>query len=136
MALLTHNPPHKGRWTARPFLLGGLFILYFGAGVLHLHAPQSFDLIMPSWVPWPFLVIKLSGIFEIAAAIALLLRPTRTIAGAALAAYAILVFPANVIHAWYHIDVPGLPSSWWYHAPRLLLQPVLVWMALAVADLV
>ena len=25
---------------------------------------------------------------------------------------------------------PPLPDSWWYHAPRLALQPVLVWWAL------
>jgi uncharacterized membrane protein len=47
-----------------------------------------------------------------------------------LALYAICVFPANIKHAFYGVDVPQLPSSWWYHGPRLLAQPVLVWWAL------
>jgi uncharacterized membrane protein len=40
------------------------------------------------------------------------------------------VFPANIKHAVYGVQVAGLPSSWWYHSPRLALQPVLVWWAL------
>jgi len=51
-------------------------------------------------------------------------------AGIALAAYAVCVFPANIKHAFEGITVAGLPSSWWYHAPRLAAQPVLVWWAL------
>ncbi len=47
-----------------------------------------------------------------------------------LALYAVCVFPANIKHAFYGIDLPQLPSSWWYHGPRLLAQPVLVWLAL------
>jgi uncharacterized membrane protein len=54
----------------------------------------------------------------------------RKLAGIMLALYAVCVFPANIKHALYDIQVPGLPSSWWYHAPRLLMQPVLVWWAL------
>jgi uncharacterized membrane protein len=47
-----------------------------------------------------------------------------------LALYAVCVFPANIKHALDGIAVPGLPSSWLYHGPRLAFQPVLVWMAL------
>jgi hypothetical protein len=28
------------------------------------------------------------------------------------------------------VQLPQLPSSWWYHGPRLALQPVIVWWAL------
>jgi uncharacterized membrane protein len=47
-----------------------------------------------------------------------------------LALYAICVFPANVKHAFENVQLPQLPSSWWYHGPRLALQPVIVWWAL------
>ena len=50
-----------------------------------------------------------------------------------LALYAVCVFPANIKHAFEGIDVPQLPHSWWYHGPRLLAQPVLVWWALFAA---
>ena len=51
-------------------------------------------------------------------------------AGVVLALYAAAVFPANVKHAFYNVQAPGLPTSWWYHAPRLAFQPVLIWWAL------
>ena len=53
-----------------------------------------------------------------------------------LALYAVCVFPANVHHALDHVAVAGLPSSWWYHAPRLLFQPVFVWWALWAGEVV
>jgi uncharacterized membrane protein len=55
---------------------------------------------------------------------------TRRLSGIMLALYAVCVFPANLHHALDHVTVPGLPSSWWYHGPRLAMQPVLVWAAL------
>jgi hypothetical protein len=51
-------------------------------------------------------------------------------AGVMLALYAVLVFPANIKHAIEGIHLPPVPDSWWYHGPRLLVQPVLVWWAL------
>jgi len=66
----------------------------------------------------------------LAGAAALLTRRLRTAAGAMLALYAVCVFPANLKHAFYDVQIPGLPATWWYHAPRLALQPVIVWWAL------
>jgi uncharacterized membrane protein len=103
---------------------------YLAAGYLHVAAPDKFLPIVPGWVPRPELVIVLTGLCEIAGAVALLTPRLRKLAGLMLAAYAICVYPANIKHAVEHIDLPGLPSSWWYHAPRLALQPLLVWWAL------
>lgn len=77
-----------------------------------------------------------TGVCELAGAAALLTRRFRAFAGVMLALYAVCVFPANLKHAFYNVDVPGLPSSWLYHAPRLALQPVLVWWALFAARVV
>jgi uncharacterized membrane protein len=44
--------------------------------------------------------------------------------------YALCVWPANIYQAFWHVRVWPLPDSWWYHAPRLALQPVLIWWAL------
>jgi uncharacterized membrane protein len=57
-------------------------------------------------------------------------------AGIALAVYAVCVWPANFKHAFGGIDIPHLSSSWWYHAPRLALQPVIVWWALFCAGVI
>lgn len=103
---------------------------YAAFGVFHLLATASFLPIMPGWVPWPFQVIQATGLAEIAGGVGLLVPAVRRWAGIGLALYAICVFPANLHHAFDRVEVPGLPSSWWYHGPRLLLQPVLVWLAL------
>ncbi len=103
---------------------------YLAAGILHLKSPQGFVMIVPSFVPWPETVVWLTGVAEIAGAIGLFVPPLRYAAGVGLALYAVCVFPANINHALNMIDVGGLPNSWWYHGPRFLLQPVLIWWAL------
>ncbi|RAI39185.1 DoxX family protein [Rhodoplanes roseus] len=109
---------------------------YAAAGVAHLMRPEPFVAITPDWVPRPRDVILITGALEIAGAAALLAPRTRKIAGAALALYAVCVFPANVKHAVEGIALPPVPDSWWYHAPRLAFQPVLVWAALFCSGLV
>ena len=111
--------------------------LFYGiAGVLHLRTPQAFLPIVPSWVPFPYDVVLITGVLELAGAAALLVPRLRWIAGVMLALYAVAVFPANIKHAVDNVQVPGLPSSWWYHGPRFLLQPVLCWWALFSAGVI
>ena len=113
-----------------------LVVFYGAAGIVHIAAPDKFLPIVPDFVPMPRLVVIATGFCEIAGALALLTSSLRKAAGIAFALYAVCVFPANLKHAFMGIDVPALPSSWWYHGPRLLAQPVLVWAALFCADVV
>ena len=105
---------------------------YFAAGVLHLLVPTPFLRITPGWVPYPAAIIALTGLCEIAGAIGLMLPATRLRwwAGVMLAAYAVCVYPANVKHGYDQVIVAGQYHSLWYHVPRLLFQPVIVWWAL------
>jgi uncharacterized membrane protein len=105
-------------------------IFYAAAGVLHLAKPDAFLPIVPDWVPAAREVILATGACELAGAAALMTTRLRKAAGIMLALYAVCVFPANLKHAFYDVQVPSLPTSWWYHGPRLALQPVLVWWAL------
>ena len=107
-----------------------LAAFYLGAGILHLKSPQGFISIVPSFMPWPAEVVWFTGLSEIAGAIGLMIPRLQKAAGIGLALYAICVFPANINHALNQIDVGGLPNSWWYHGPRFVLQPILVWWAL------
>lgn len=107
-----------------------LALLYGLAGIAHLRTPEAFLPIVPDWAPWPHHVVIVTGVCEIAGAIALLTLRFRSVAAVMLAAYAVAVFPANIKHAFIDVQVGGLPTSWWYHAPRLAFQPVLVWWAL------
>jgi len=108
--------------------------LYLAAGMLHIVAPAGFVLIVPDAVPWPETTVIATGLCEIAGAAGLMTQRLRRAAGIALAAYAVCVFPANIKHALLMVPVAGLPVSWWYHGPRLALQPLLVWWALYCAE--
>ena len=119
-----------GALTGRAVARWVLSAAYLSAGVLHISIPETFLLITPGWVPHPRDVILATGACEIAGAIGLQVPRFRRAAGVGLALYAVCVFPANIKHA-----IDGLPAGqvqlgWWYHAPRLLLQPVIVWWAL------
>jgi uncharacterized membrane protein len=103
---------------------------YVAAGGLHLVAANAFAVIVPPVIPFPRAVVLFTGACEIAGAIGLLAPPTRRLAGAMLAIYAVCVWPANIYQALWHVHVPPLPDSWWYHGPRLAFQPMLVWWAL------
>lgn len=113
-----------------------LAALFAAAGVAHLMAPQSLLAITPSWVPFAPQLIWITGICEIAGAVALVTRPLRWWAGVAFAVYALCVWPANIKHAFDGIEIAGLPSSWWYHGPRLAFQPVIIWAALFSAGVI
>ena len=109
---------------------------YFAAGIAHLLVPGKLLAITPSWVPFAPAVILVTGVCEIAGSIALVTAPLRKWAGLALAAYAICVWPANFKHAIDGVDLPFISSSWWYHGPRLLLQPVIIWWTLYCAEVI
>jgi uncharacterized membrane protein len=110
-----------------------LLSLFYGtAGVLHLIRPEWFLPIIPLGVPFPCFVIVVTGVCEIVGALALFVPVLRRHAGLMLALYAICVFPANMRHAMIGGELFGWSLDWRYHAPRLALQPLIVWWALKV----
>jgi uncharacterized membrane protein len=110
--------------------------IFVAAGVAHLLATDVLLQITPSWVPYPRELILTTGLLQFVAAAALCSARFRKPAAIAMAAYAICVWPANVKHAIDGIDIPYVSSSWWYHAPRLALQPVIAWWALYAARVI
>ena len=121
-----HAPPESGGRAIARWLL----ILFYGvAGVGHLIATDAMVRIVPAWVPMPHLVVVATGVCELAGVIGLITRRWRRAAGIAFAAYAVCVFPANVRHAILDLGA-GTGLSIWYHGPRLIAQPLIVWWAL------
>lgn len=116
------------RWIMAAFFAGGF--------VLHLAAPDALVQITPDWVPFPRDVVFITGALELLGAIALLVPRLRRWAGVMLAIYVLAVWPANIKQAFAHIVLPPIPDSWWYHGPRLALQPVLAWWALFCAGVI
>lgn len=113
--------------TAARILLAAVYLV---AGIAHLTRPAGFLAIAPSWVPMPETVIAMTGVAELAGAIGLMLPRLRHLAGIGLALYALCVWPANINHAINDIPLGGIHLSWWYHGPRLALQPLIIWWAL------
>ena len=105
-------------------------LFMMGGFVLHVRATDSLIAITPDWVPFPREVVLATGVLELMFAAALLIPRLRKLTGVAIALYVIAVWPANFKHAIEHIATPPIPDSWWYHAPRLALQPVIAWWAL------
>jgi uncharacterized membrane protein len=126
LSRMTNPPAAKVRAIMRWLMVA----FYATAGAFHLLHPDAFLPIVPGWVPIPRETIVLTGLCELAGAAALAMERFRRLAGIMLAPYALCVWPANFRHAFEHIAVPPIPDSWWYHAPRLALQPALIWWAL------
>ena len=111
-----------------------LAAFYGAAGWAHLDRPEGFLAITPAWVPAPEFIIAFTGVAEIAGALGLLWKPVRRWAGIGLALYALCVWPANFNHAFNDISVGGTNLDWTYHGPRLLAQPLIIWLALWVGE--
>jgi uncharacterized membrane protein len=112
------------------WLLG---LAYAVAGYLHLTAPRPFVAIVPSWVPAPTAVVLGTGVAELLGAAALLQpwsQNLRRAAGLGLALYALCVWPANFHHMALDTAKPGHGLGLAYHVPRLMAQPLIIWLAL------
>jgi uncharacterized membrane protein len=110
-----------------------LALFYAVAGYFHLSQPEPFLRIMPAVVPLPELVVQSTGIAELLGAAALAQpwwRPLRRAGAVGLALYAVCVWPANINH--FAMDMARPDHGWGlaYHVPRMLAQPLLVWLAL------
>jgi uncharacterized membrane protein len=101
------------------------------AGVGHLVASDSFLGQVPSWLPVRTPIVLVSGVIEIAFALALAVTSgeARRRVGWALAVFFVLVFPGNLYQAIAGTSAFGLdtPTERWV---RLVFQPVLIVWAL------
>jgi len=132
MAALEATDPANGTGESRARRIARwvLALAYLIAGIAHLRSPGGFVAITPHWVPWPEQVVALTGIAELAGVAGLMIPRLRHAAAIGLALYALCVWPANINHAINNIPLSGRHLSWWYHGPRLALQPVIIWWAL------
>ena len=116
-----------------------LAAFYAYAGYAHIVRPEPFLTITPDWVPLPRSVIFWTGIAEIAGAVGLLQpfsQRLRRAAGIGLALYALCVWPANINHFAMDMARPDNGLGLAYHVPRMIAQPILIWIALWVGGVV
>ena len=108
----------------------GLAAFMLMAGIGHFRSTESFRAQVPPFLPNIDMIIYVSGVFEIAIALGLVLLPRwRTKLGWALAAFYVAIFPGNISQYLTQTSAFGLDTDV-ARATRLLFQPVLIVLAL------
>ncbi len=106
-----------------------LAVLMIAVGIAHFVAPEGFVKIVPAWLPSALVLVYVSGFFEIAGGVGLLVPATRRAASFGLIALYVAVFPANVNMALHQIQPRGMTLSPLLFWARLPLQAALIWWA-------
>lgn len=101
----------------KTILKGLLGIFFIAAGVNHFANPGFYAPMIPPYLPWPLLLVYLSGVFEIVLGSMVLIPQTTRLAAWGLIALLIAVFPAN-IHMAIHPEL----------FPKF--SPVMLWVRL------
>jgi uncharacterized membrane protein len=109
-------------------MLGRVLVIvwFVVGGIGHFVLTPTFVSIVPPYLPFPLEVVYLTGVLEIAGALALLYKPLRHIAGWCLIALSICVTPVHIqmlIEADKYQSI-GLAVLW----ARLLFQPIFIWI--------
>ena len=76
-----------------------LGVFFLVAGVMHFVADEAFAAIVPPVLPFPVLIVWLTGAMELVFAAGLLARRSLPLVGGLLAVYLLAVLPANVYMA-------------------------------------
>ncbi|MFC5412917.1 DoxX family protein [Larkinella bovis] len=100
--------------------------VYILSGFLHFFRPEPYRRIMPPYLPYPSILVFVSGMAELVLGVGLLFPATRTLAAWGLILLLIAVFPANLYMATSD-QFPDTPA--WLRWGRLPLQLVLIWWA-------
>ena len=116
--VLNHILKLISRW-----LLATLFIV---AGVLHFVRVEAFAGIVPPYLPTPYLLVYVSGVFEIFGGLGLLIPRLRQRASWGLILLLFAVFPANIYMATDSETFVNAGIPLWALYLRLPLQVLLI----------
>ena len=108
---------------------GALVIMFLFTGTSHFTSMKyDFAAMIPDPLPNGLWVIYLTGFFEIAGAVGLLIPQTRRLAGICLVLLLLVMFSANVNAALNDIPLGGQdPTPLWLRAPMQILYIGMVW---------
>lgn len=101
-----------------------LAVAMVGVGVLHFTRAPFFTSIVPSWLPFPLLLVYVSGVCEAGLGVGILVPRARRWAGFGLIALYLAVFPANINMALHPELAPDLPH--WALYARLPFQALFI----------
>lgn len=111
-------------------LLAAFFIF---AGVMHFVADDSFAAIVPPLLPFPYLIVWVTGLIEIGLAVMLLCPHFRARVGILLSLYLLAVLPANIYMATSGMSFGSLGNSpallWGRVAMQFPLIALVLWVS-------
>ncbi len=102
-------------------LLGLVFV---GSGVLHFANAPFYVAMMPPYIPFPELMVQLSGVAELVLGVAVIAPKTSRLGAMGLIALLIAVFPANLNMALHSEQFPDFSPMMLY--VRLPFQAVFI----------
>lgn len=88
-----------------------LALFFFVAGITHFTQDEAYAGIVPPLLPFPFLIVWVTGIMELFFAVGLAIKKFRKISGFWLAPFLLAVLPANIYMAIYNIPLGDMESS-------------------------
>ncbi|MGZ3425803.1 MAG: DoxX family protein [Polyangia bacterium] len=98
------------------------------SGIGHFAIRDSYVAMVPAALPWPRLLVYLSGVAELAGGVGLLIPSLRRAASIGIVLLLVAVFPANINMAVNHISPPGMHISSFALWARLPFQALfIVW---------
>ena len=108
-----------------------VFLWFFLGGIAHFVATDAEARVVPPYIPWPRVAVRVSGVCELLGAFGMLWRPTRRAAGWGLFALTIAVTPVH----FYMLQRPeSFDVPYWALVLRLPLQAALLvliaWVAM------
>lgn len=114
----------------KPLRLYLMSAFVFFAGVIHLIMPYKFLPAIPNFIPVPYTVIYLTGLFEIILALFLIRKSTQDFAAKTLALYLLALLPVHIYISYYGIEIFGISNKFLLWS-RTVFQFVLYFWALS-----
>lgn len=91
-------------------------VFFFVAGIMHFVQDDAFTAIVPPMLPFPKLIVWITGVMELILAVGLVLPKYRKASGFWLMPYLLAVLPANIYMAMYNIplgEATASPTALW-----------------------
>jgi uncharacterized membrane protein len=104
----------------------GIALVFAFTGAGHFFKTSAMAQMLPAWVPMRMPLVYITGVFELLAAIAILLTPVSRYAGLALCGFLLLILPSNIYAAWRRVDFGGHGAGPVYLLVRIPLQVFLI----------
>lgn len=103
-----------------------LALVFLFTGVGHFLKTAEMTQMLPGWIPNRTLIIQLTGLVELLAAVALVPQKTSRWAGIFIIAFLVAAFPANVFAAFQRVEFGGHNIGPLYLLLRTPLQLLLI----------